>query len=91
MKKNIDIKKMCEPLIHILPKGWSFLYQENENGVVINAENKGYMTVNFDSRNFKSGFSFVRGGGISEKTYTGKKWKELIISDACKYLENVLK
>ncbi len=70
-----------------LPDGWTYEDIGSERILIENPQ-RGMVTVDFDRRLFRSGYS-TRGPGQTTTKYTGRGWRERLLADAIVWLQAV--
>lgn len=70
-----------------LPAGWTS--ELVGNGQVLIRGTHGYVTVDWNKRGFRSGFS-VYGRLASTAKYVGRGWQQRLVADAVAWLQKVI-
>jgi len=75
-----------------LPEGWLLYPYPPGNVAYLDRPGGGSVTIDFDERIFSGGVG--RPHPLTSKatvTYSGRGWRDKLVSDACEWLEGVMK
>lgn len=73
--------------VHLMA-GWTYEVLDGDGWVTIRCPEGGAVTVDFNKRGFRGGVS-THGRMVSTATYAGRGWKQALVANAVRWLDNV--